>query len=183
MQLNNMILVCYLLWRVETLSALGLIADEADGLMPQEQDQADSPFEAVDCQAPSRDMDGSGLSQTIYDKIGPSLQKNCIDTQLYLQHDLTVIQLARAVGTNRYYLSQYFSCQGITYNAYINRLRIDHFMSLYRQTVTQQQLVTAQQLATESGFHNYRTFSNAFKQQTGQTVTGWMKEQQGHGKS
>jgi len=27
----------------------------------------------------------------------------------------------------------------------------------------------------DCGFHNYRTFSNAFKNQTGQTVTGWIK--------
>jgi len=100
-----------------------------------------------------------------------------MDTQLYLQHDLTATKLARVIGTNRYYLSQYFSRRGITYNAYINRLRIQYFMNLYRKSVAEQQTFTAQHLSMESGFHNYRTFSNAFKQQTGQTVTSWMKEQ------
>ena len=183
MQLNNIILVCYLLWRVETLNDLtvqedgdlggGFFASEASlraerkaeggGRIPQAQ-------EVFSFNPPP-----STLHQKEPSTLQQQLQRHCIDTQLYLQHDLTAIQLARVIGTNRYYLSQYFSRQGITYNAYINGLRIAHFMSLYRKAVADQQSFTAQQLATESGFHNYRTFSNAFKQQTGQTVTGWMK--------
>ena len=34
----------------------------------------------------------------------------------------------------------------------------------------------AQQLAIESGYHSYSTFSLAFKQRTGQSVTAWMRE-------
>jgi len=34
---------------------------------------------------------------------------------------------------------------------------------------------TAQQLAHESGYRNYSTFSLAFKQRMGQTVTAWMR--------
>ena len=159
MQLNNMILVCYLLWRVETLSDLSLTQS-----LPL------SAGEVADGELTEDD-----LSLTATDKIGPLLQRNCIDTQLYLQHDLTLFQLAKAIGTNRYYLSQYFSHQGTSYNAYINGLRIQHFMNLYHKAGADRQSFTAQQLATESGFHNYRTFSNAFKNQTGQTVTGWIK--------
>ena len=33
---------------------------------------------------------------------------------------------------------------------------------------------TAQQLASESGYRSYRTFSLAFKQRMGQSVTEWM---------
>lgn len=159
MQINNMILVCYLLWRVETLSDLGVTRS-----LPLTSEEA----------ADRKTMEDD-LSLTIADKIGPLLQRNCIDTQLYLQHDLTLFQLAKAIGTNRYYLSQYFSRQGTTYNAYINGLRIQHFLNLYRKAVADRHPFTAQQLATDCGFHNYRTFSNAFKNQTGQTVTGWIK--------
>ena len=104
------------------------------------------------------------------------LVERCVDTQLYLQHDLTILQLAQAVGTNRFYLSQYFSRQGITYNAYINDLRINHFMSLYREAIAAQQPITAQQLASDSGYRSYSTFSLAFKQRTGQSVTAWIRE-------
>ena len=159
MQLNNMILVCYLLWRAETLSDLGITRS-----LPLTMEETD------DGETMKNDF-----SPTATDKIGPLLQRHCIDTQLYLQHDLTLLQLAKAIGTNRYYLSQHFSRQGTTYNAYINGLRIQHFMNLYRKSVAFRQSFTAQQLAMESGFHNYRTFSNAFKHLMGLTVTGWIK--------
>lgn len=103
------------------------------------------------------------------------LNERCVATHLYLQHDLTLLLLAQILGTNRSYLSQYFSHQGITYNAYINNLRIDHFMKLYREAVSSDKTITAQQLASESGFRSYSTFSLAFKQRMGQSVTTWMR--------
>ena len=174
MQLNNMILVGYLLWRVETLCDLGVekVSDSEDNPLIPEQS---SPTRSLsDAEVPSPDSQHA-FATSPSQNLAPLLQKHCIDTQLYLQHDLTAMQLARAIGTNRYYLSQYFSGQGITYNAYINGLRIQHFMALYHKAVAIRQSVTAQQLTIESGFRNYRTFSNAFKQQTGQTVTSWMR--------
>ena len=116
-----------------------------------------------------------GESFHIRNSIGSLLQQHCVDKQLYLQHDLTLLQLAKAIGTNRFYLSQYFSSQGTTYNDYINDLRINHFVSLYREAVDSQRSITAQQLALESGYRSYNTFRNAFKRKTGQSVTAWMK--------
>jgi len=66
--------------------------------------------------------------------------------------------------------------QGITYNAYINDLRINHFIDLYREAVAAQQPIVAQQLASDSGYRSYSTFSLAFKQRMGQSVTAWMRE-------
>ena len=104
------------------------------------------------------------------------MTENCIAPQLYLQHDLTLQQLAQAVGTNRFYLSQYFSRQGITYNTYINNLRINHFISRYQELASTGQPVGAQQLAQESGFRSYSTFGRAFMLRTGQSVTAWMHD-------
>ncbi len=92
-----------------------------------------------------------------------------------MQYDLSLPQLAQAIGTNRSYLSQYFSNQGTTYNAYINNLRINHFVSLYREAVASRRSFTAQQLARESGYHSYSTFCCIVKRKTGQSVTAWMK--------
>lgn len=161
-QLDCIILVCFLVWRIETLSDLTI------RFAPPE-------AELVDYRLSSTDADDNELLQTIHDKIGPLLQKHCIDTQLYLQHNLTLSQLAQAIGTNRFYLSQYFSNQGTTYNAYINELRINHFISLYHKAVDAHRSFTSQQLAEESGFRNYNTFSSAFKRKMGQPVTTWMK--------
>ena len=148
-QFLSIVLYCFLLWRVETLPQLENVAVEDQSEQPEE--QPEEPFEQL-------------------------LNERCVATHLYLQHDLTLLLLAQILGTNRSYLSQFFSHQGITYNAYINNLRIDHFMKLYREGVSSDKTITAQQLAKDSGFRSYSTFSLAFKQKMGQSVTTWMRE-------
>ena len=162
LQLIVVVLIGYLLWRVETLSDLSI---------PLSQNL--SVAEPVTTEA--EDLEVNGLSQTNRENIGALLQQHCIETQLYLQHDLNISQLAKAIGTNRFYLSQYISNQGMTYNAYINGLRINHFVSLYHEAVASHRSFSAQQLAQESGFYTYRTFSEAFKRKMGHTVSAWMK--------
>lgn len=146
-QFFGLVLGGLLLWRVETLP------------------QLDSVIVEQQAQQPS----------TIPSNIEQLLTERCVGTQLYLQHDLTILQLAQAIGTNRTYLSQYFSCQGTTYNAYINDLRINHFISRYHEAAAAHHPITAQQLASDSGYRSYSTFSLAFKQRMGQSVTAWMR--------
>ena len=166
-QAFGLFLICYLLWRVETLSDLTrpLSIPIGEETATTEVMDADGEYHTSD-----------DLSAAVSDEIGSLLQQHCIDTQLYLQHDLTVTQLAQAIGTNRTYLGQYFSRHGSTYNAYINNLRINHFVSLYREAVATQRSFTVQQLASESGYRSYSTFSLAFKQRMGQSVTAWMRD-------
>ena len=161
MQVIVLVLISYLLWRVETLSDLSISVNDVKDLnTPDKQERSISPGEKY------------SLSQNI----GPLLKQYCEEPQLYLQHDLTLLQLAKAVGTNRLYLSQYFSAQGITYNAYIIDLRINHFFILYREAVAANRSFTAQQLAHESGYHSYSTFRHAFKLRMGQNVREWMSD-------
>ena len=91
-----------------------------------------------------------------------------------MQNDLTLAQLANAIGTNRTYLSRHFAQQGISYNAYINSLRIRHFIRLYRKAAADGRAITARELSSESGYRSYSTFSATFKQIMGITVTAWM---------
>ncbi len=149
-QVCSIALTAYLLWRVETLRDLGL-----------------PPTLTVPVKEAEAMPDGIGLL----------LQQHCVNSQLYLQHDLTIIQLAQTIGTNRLYLSQYFSHQDTTYNNYINRLRIDHFVSLYRKAVAARHSVSAKQLASDSGYSSYSTFSHVFKQRMGLSVTEWMNNE------
>ena len=153
MQVIIVLLMGYLLWRVETLSDLSVPVNDAEEEM----------------QAPPH----SPLL-TFRDDIGPLLKQHCEESQLYLQHDLTLLQLATEIGINRSYLSKHFASQGITYNTYINGLRIQHFVRLYHETVESHQPVTAQQLAYQSGFRNYNTFSSAFKRIMGMNASEWM---------
>ena len=161
---------------VETLSDLnGQMTPAAETLsQPDAEDTPLSCHEAPLSDADETSADSLRASQP--QNLTTLLQKRCIDTLLYLQHDLTIQQLAKDIGTNRYYLSQYFSQQGVTYNDYINGLRIDHFVALYRETVTSRHPFTVKQLAQESGYRNYTTFSNAFKRRMGTNVTAWMQE-------
>ena len=147
----ELVIVGLLLWRVESLPQLELPAQ------PQAQQPTAAPVN-IDI-----------------DHIEKLLKEYCVAQQIYLQQDLTLEELAQAIGTNRSYLSQYFSRQGYTYNTYINSLRVNHFISLYEQAVAAGQNVGAQQLAEESGFRSYSTFSRAFTQRTGQSVKAWMQ--------
>ncbi len=151
---TELVLIGLMLWRVETL--------------PQLVDVSLEPLEYAEPEIQQPTAIPSNIEQL--------LDEQCVATQLYLQCDLTLIQLAQAVGTNRFYLSQYFSRHGITYNAYINDLRINHFVNLYREATATHKSVTAQQLANDSGYRSYSTFSLAFKQRMGESVTAWMHE-------
>jgi AraC-like DNA-binding protein/uncharacterized membrane protein YfcA len=159
MEVIYVLLICYLLWRVETLSDLSVPVNDVE-------EEADVTV----------DVEDKDLPLSIRNHIGVLLQQHCIDKQLYLQHDLNIIKLAKAIGTNRFYLSQYFSCQGTTYNEYINHLRIDFFISLYNKAIATHRHYTAHQLAIESGFRSYNTFMRVFKQRMGQNVRKWMDE-------
>ena len=174
MQAVSAVLICFFLWRVETLSDLSIPI------------QTDMPVEDVVAETAASDsVEDSDLSLSMRNRstsvallvknIEPLLKQHCEDPQLYLQYDISLPQLAKIIGTNRLYLSQYFSCQGITYNAYINGLRIQHFIRLYQETIANSQPVSAQKLAYQSGFRSYNTFSVAFKKMNGMTVTEWTR--------
>lgn len=154
LQIDCIIIVALLLWRVATLPQL-----------------SESPAPEAEL---AEVVQKTSTSPAVPTKISTLLKKHCENKQLYLQNDLTLAQLAIAIGTNRTYLSQHFAQQGITYNAYINGLRIRHFVRLYEKAVADGREFTAQQLAFESGFHSYSTFSNTFKQIMGTTVATWM---------
>ena len=159
------VFICYLLWRVETLSDLSI---------PIQTDEA-IPVVGAEETDTTEKVEDNALPLTMRNNIGPLLKQYCEEPQLYLQYDLTLSQLANLIGTNRLYLSQHFSSQGMTYNAYINGLRIQHFIRLYHEAAATHQPVRALQLAYQSGFRSYNTFSVAFKKMKGMTVTEWTR--------
>ena len=176
----DLVLVFLLLWRVETLPQLDALAVKTyTPSAPDRQVSAESaestfvpetmPIMATQPEQPSADP----ISIDV-DQMEQLLKEHCEATRLYLEKDLTLQMLAQVVGTNRSYLSQYFSRKGFTYNTYINSLRINHFISRCRELDAAGQDIPIQQLALESGFGSYRTFSRAFLQRTGKSVTAWM---------
>lgn len=177
----DLVLIFLLLWRVETLPQLDAApAEEAH--TPQAPDRLVSTEPAESTFVPDTmpimpTQPEQPLADPInidVDQMEQLLKEHCEATRLYLENDLTLQMLAQAMGTNRSYLSQYFSRQGVTYNTYINGLRINHFISRCRELSAAGQDIPIQQLALESGFGSYRTFSRAFLQRTGKSVTVWM---------
>ncbi len=163
-EVANVLLIATLLWRVETMQEL---TDDADDDMDAEDANVDE----------DADADNSpDTSDAIYVKLESLLQQHCVNRQYYLQHNGTLKQLAKVLGTNRNYLSQHFAQQGLTYNSYINGLRIQHFIHLYEETKASTLEISVSKLAAQSGFSSYSTFSRAFRQVVGRTVTEWMEE-------
>ena len=163
LHLASLVLIFLLLWRVETLPQLDAAPAES-AYVPETM-----PVMPTQPEQPSVDP----ISIDV-DQMEQLLKEHCEATRLYLEKDLTLQTLAQAVGTNRSYLSQYFSRKGITYNIYINSLRINLFISRCRELAAAGQDIPIQQLALECGFGSYRTFSRAFLQRTGQSVTAWI---------
>ena len=129
----ELVLVGLLLWRVETLPQLddtSLTPNSSPTGEGNEYSQGQEQAEKLFIPLHTREGIGGGsVGSEALAQIEQLLTEHCVDTQLYLQHDLTLQQLAQTIGTNRYYLSQYFSRQGITYSTYINNLRINHFIN------------------------------------------------------
>ena len=157
-QFFTIFITIFIVWRVETLQELTIEATPSPTVLPE----GDSAESAITTES-------AAMSPIDF---GPLLQERCEATGLYLQHDLTLTQLAHTLGTNRTYLSSYFARTGTTYNAYINQLRIAHFERQYAEA---KERTTAKDLTTECGFSSYSTFSAAFKKYRGITVAEWMR--------
>ncbi len=151
-EVANVLLIGVLLWRVETLQNLEVSAEE----------QADR---------------SSADADPITEKLSSLLQQHCIEGQYYLRHDASLTQLAKLLGTNRYYLSQHFAQQGLNYNSYINGLRIAHFERLYQEANNRKIDVNVSELYPKCGFNSYSTFTRAFKKVKQMTLTEWLGEE------
>lgn len=85
--------------------------------------------------------------------------------QIYLNKDLKVGDLARAMGTNRTYMSKYISSVlGMTFYDYINKMRIEHMSIPLMENHPE---YTLEHIAKESGFGSISTFRRAYTKCTG----------------
>lgn len=163
-QVLTIVIIGFVVWRVETLQRLE-VGIQGDEMMDADVFPIQGRGDTVQTTGASG---GSDIPALLY--------THCEQEKLYLQHDLTLNQLAVVLGTNRTYLGNHFAAVGESYNTYISRLRIDHFCRLYCEAQAEGHAVTAAQLSMQSGYRSYRTFSAAFKQRMGKTVTEWMRD-------
>ena len=172
-QVSGLLLIGHLLWRVETLQDLNLPISSENIVVADATPIDDS--DATDTMIATEETEEADASLSVRNNIGPLLRQHCEEPQLYLQYDLSLTQLATLIGVNRSYLSKHFALQGITYNTYINDLRIRHFVSLCQERAAAHQPLSIQQLSLESGFRSYSTFNSAFKQVMHTTATKWLR--------
>lgn len=183
--LADILFIGIIVWHIDRQQVLEPLAEES-----VEEVQKSQEAEAVETEAMEPEvMETEAMKTTnthefpasrkdiIIYKTGELLRKHCEEAQLYLQRDLSLKTLAQACHTNRTYLGLYFASQGITYYIYINKLRIDHFQSLYREAMKEESTTfTLQQLSKDSGFLSYNTFSRAFVSCTGISVSKWQEQ-------
>ena len=174
-QVETIAIIAFLVWRVETLQELA-----PQQIHPQQTHPQPLPVREGSVYSQDRNTDGKQaeeLSTPLSNRegVGESLFLYCEQPQLYLKYDLKLSELAEKVGISREALGAWFAKHNDTYNAYINRLRIDHFVRLYREAAKSGRTSSIFELAHECGYRSYLSFYTAFWQRMGTSVTAWMK--------
>lgn len=102
------------------------------------------------------------------------LEQTMEEQQLYLDSNLTLADLARAINSNRTYVSAYLQqVKGLTFYDYVNQLRIEKKSIPLMQ---QHPEYTLEHVAHESGFRSLNTFRRAFVKLTGNTPSQFSKQ-------
>jgi AraC-like DNA-binding protein len=192
-QVETVAIIAFLLWRVEVLQRLDVderleTADDASGEQTAawtsgeqtaggavKADALPSPQSVGRAVRPGR---GGGPAATDPSDIGRRLADLCERPQLYLRYDLSLTQLAESIGTSRAALSAWFADHDDTCNAYINRLRIDHFVRLHREAAKAGRTSSVFELAHECGYRSYLSFYSAFRQHMGISVMAWLRNKE-----
>ena len=105
------------------------------------------------------------------DEIEPlflELEKLMQNEKLYLNPDLSLSGLAKALKTNSQKVSLVINSKlGQNFNEYINRYRINHALELLKNPKTKSYTIAS--VAFDCGFNSLSTFNTAFKKVTGKT--------------
>lgn len=95
----------------------------------------------------------------------------------FLNNEYTIHDLSRDIGVPVYHISPIINqCFGSNFSTWINKYRINHFISLC--LLPEYQNLTLDALAKDSGFSNRTTFNNAFKKEKNQTPGVFLKHLQ-----
>lgn len=116
----------------------------------------------------------SPLSNNDFAKIKIILDELTQEKKFFLDPNLKISDLALQIGIPTHHLSQYFnSSLEITYYDYINCFRIDEL----KRRIVRNELTTLSilGLAYDCGFNSKATFNRAFKKQSGQTPSEYIK--------
>lgn len=89
----------------------------------------------------------------------------------FLNTDLKINDVAKALGTNRTYLSQLLNTEMNTnFNQFVNKYRVKEAQNLMKNTEAQKLI----KIADESGFNSYSVFFSKFKEITGKSPSEYL---------
>lgn len=109
----------------------------------------------------------SALSDAILDHYEQTLYALMIQQRVFLDPELSLQTLARALKIPKHHLTQLLSVRmGENFYHYVNRFRIDYACKLINQSVID---LTLEELAYKSGFNSKTSFNRYFKKQVGCT--------------
>lgn len=117
-----------------------------------------NPFKNRECDNPENDAamsDSCGKSYPFAGLLDETMTEGC----LYMNPNLTISDVASAVGTNRTYLSDYLNKQlNTTFFEYVNAFRVSRACNI----LTSEQTQSLEQTAEQCGFNSLSTFRRAF---------------------
>lgn len=113
----------------------------------------------------AEEADGGVLPESGGNGLEDKVARLFEEDKVYLNPELRLSDLARLVGTNRTYLSQYFNREANTsFHDYVNGMRTDHAERLLSETD-----LPMDKVAEMSGFGSKQTFYRMFRKRYGCT--------------
>lgn len=116
-------------------------------------------------------------------EIGERIERVMEKKRLYLQPNLTLPDLASAIGSNKTYVYLYLKqMRNTSFSNYINSLRLEKkAIPLMKESVNNSigkgvRELTVNEIAFESGFQSLSTFRRAFQKLMGCNATSYLKD-------
>lgn len=112
---------------------------------------------------------GQDSEETLGRKLDELMERK----QIFLEKGLKINDVAKEIGSCRTYVSNYLNkTKGETFSDYINRLRIEHALTVLEQDHQIKNIALAERL----GFASEQSFYRNFKKFTGKTPAQWKEE-------
>lgn len=154
-------LVCvvwyYITWNIEHARETSVLEEAREEEEAELKKEAENKSQSTE-ESDERELARQSLRELTKQRLEDTLEEIINSRRLYLNPDLTVMDLAVELNSNRTYISQYFSEHHTTFLKYINDLRVEYAMFQIKNT---QKKVT--DIMFESGFRHSETFRRAFQ--------------------
>ena len=122
----------------------------------KEKEDIESAFECLDEDGPHKVWQSA--------EFGDAIMKYCADPDNFTNTELSIVDVASAVGSNRTYVSLWCKEQGENFSSLISRIRLAYAEKLLANTNR-----SIGEIVTMSGFSSSRAFRNVFVERHGCT--------------